>query len=119
MAAELERKSFGQVAEQLRELSSYVKHERLTAAAQTFRAFASELEAGVRPDRLRQITRELQEALRAGPMSISDHPVTNSSGEVDSQATARFAVLIGELRRFARHNGGRTGLFGLLSSRKR
>ena len=70
MAAELERKSFGQVAEQLRELSSYVKHERLTAAAQTFRAFASELEAGCRPARPRQITPASKEAPGAGSPTL-------------------------------------------------
>ncbi len=36
MVVELEHESFGQVADQLRELAAYVEHERLIAAAQTF-----------------------------------------------------------------------------------
>lgn len=119
MVVELEHESFGQVADQLRELAAYVEHERLIAAAQTFRAFASELEEEVLPDRLRQIAGELQEALRAGPMSISDHPITNSSGEVDPQAAARFDALIEQLRKFARQTSRRPSMFGLLGKRKR
>lgn len=119
MKAELERESFGPVAAKLRQLSEFLEHEHLTTAAQTFKGFAAELEAGVAPDRLRQIARELREALRAGPMSISDHPVTNPDGAVDAQATERFDALVGELRRFARQHGRKGGLLGLPWGRKR
>ncbi|MBV1780860.1 hypothetical protein KRR55_17235 [Paeniglutamicibacter sp. ABSL32-1] len=86
----------------MHEFAGYLEKERLPEAARAYDEFARELEAGVSRDRLAEICREVLESLRAGPMTISDRPVTNADGSVNAEATNRFNALIEDLRKFAR-----------------
>lgn len=90
----------------MREFAGYLQKVQLQEAARAYEGFAHELELGVSRERLRQICRDVQKSLRAGPQTISDRPITNPDGFVNTALTDRFNALIGELRRLARRNGG-------------
>jgi hypothetical protein len=95
----------------MREFAGYLEKVRLREAARAYDKFASELQTGVSRERLGEICREVQESLRAGPMTISDRPVTNPDGSVNREATKRFSEIIDELRKFARRHAGGTRRF--------